>query len=127
MDYGKIFYEVARTFMIWGLVGFTYECGKIWGKIKADEAGTSRSFIITVRPYIGCITVIALLSGSIMASYGTHEEGNDPVHGDGEVVVDFIPTQRQTNEYGLTVFLKFIIPALVGVHAGRKTKTVEEL
>jgi len=64
--------------------------------------------------------VIALISLGLWASYGTHTEEADPLYGGGETIVDFEPTDKERNEYGLTWFFTLTIPALYGLYKKQK-------
>jgi hypothetical protein len=65
-------------------------------------------------------------AGALLASFsafnlGTHQENeDDPVFGDGETVVDYVPTKQQRSNRALVVFLCLVIPATYGVHGGLK-------
>jgi hypothetical protein len=58
------------------------------------------------------------------------ENEDDPVFGDGETVVDYVPTKEQRSNHGLVVFLCLVIPATYGIHGGirearEKNKRIE--
>lgn len=73
------------------------------------------------RNYLYVLVVVGFLSLAMCGSYGTHREDADPIYGGGEKVVDFNPTDKQRNEYGLKIFLSLVIPALYGVYKGKWT------
>lgn len=76
--------------------------------------------LATIKPYLICIIVVTFISFGAWSRYGTHIEDADPKYGGGDVVVDFEPTDKERNEHGLTVFFTMLVPALMGVYAGRK-------
>jgi hypothetical protein len=67
--------------------------------------------------YLKCAGGVAVLSVTLWATYGSHfeSEDTDPIHGTGEWVQDFNPTDKERNEHGLETFLILLIPAWLGV------------
>jgi hypothetical protein len=66
--------------------------------------------------YFAVLGGIAFFSLIAWSFYGTHTEDADPLYGGGEIVIDFNPTDKERNEYGLTLFFSLSIPALYGVY-----------
>jgi len=106
MDYTNIFY---------GVLGYL---GKAVIVIGAFYAG--RHIETDNQPkwfnYLTVLGLVALLSLGAWAYYGTHTEDADPLYGGGEAAIDFEPTDKERNEYGLTLFFSLSIPALYGVY-----------
>lgn len=70
--------------------------------------------------YVICIIACAFIGWIWALELGTHVEDADPLYGGGNVVQDFIPTEAQQVQHGLTVFLGTLVPALLGLHQGVK-------
>lgn len=71
---------------------------------------------------------VAVVSLCLWAGYGTHKEDEDPLRGGGgEVVVDFVPTDKERNEYGVTTFFVLGIPAAVAVYRHYKKNPVKKV
>jgi len=66
--------------------------------------------------YLAVLGIIAFFSLILWSSYGTHTEDADPLFGGGETMIDFEPTKKERNEYGLTMFFVLSIPALYGIY-----------
>jgi hypothetical protein len=79
---------------------------------------TPQTWLGELKLYLICIGACALLASITAARLGTHEVDVDPVFGDGETVVDYVPTTEQRSRHGLIVFLCLIIPAVYGIHGG---------
>ncbi|MBN2456575.1 MAG: hypothetical protein JXB29_08605 [Sedimentisphaerales bacterium] len=106
MDYSNILY---------GVLGYL---GKAVIVIGAFYAG--RHMETNNQPkwfnYLTVWGLVALLSLGAWSSYGTHTEDADPLYGCGDTFIDFEPTDKERNEYGLTLFFSLSIPALYGVY-----------
>ena len=63
---------------------------------------------------------VAIVSSVTWYSYGTHKEETDPLRGGGEVIVDFVPTDKERNEYGLEMFIVLGVPAMVAIYQNYK-------
>ena len=79
---------------------------------------TPQNWLGELKLYLICIGACAFLAYCLGANLGTHKEDVDPVFGDGETVVDYVPTKEQRSRHGLVVFLCLIIPAVSGIHGG---------
>jgi len=106
MDFSNVFY---------GVFGFL---GKGLIVIAAYHAGHHLGLEDKTKwyNYVAVLAVAALISLGCWAGYGTHTEDADPLYGGGETVVDFEPSDKERNEYGLTIFFALSIPALYGVY-----------
>lgn len=109
MDYSNIFYNIlgylGRAIIVIGSFYFGRHISKTYkGKLKN---------------YSIVLGLIIFLSLVMWSSYGSHTEDADPLRGGGDVVTDFEPSDKERNEYGLTMFFVLTIPALFGVYKGQ--------
>lgn len=92
------------------------------GRAIAKDAPTEcRWFLNELYKVIGVVAIITLI---VWSSYGTHWEGDGEWamgREGGEQVTDFVPSDKERNEYGLRTLLFLGIPALVGVFAEANT------
>jgi hypothetical protein len=90
----------------------------LFGKSFVHVGPTPQNWLGELKLYLICVGACALLAYFLGAQLGTHQEDVDPVFGDGETVVDYVPTKEQRSRHGLVVFLCLIIPAVYGIHGG---------
>lgn len=109
MDYGEIFFDVWRTLGSGILVIIFYGFGKHMANTYSPKW----------KNYLLVTAAIGFLSLAMWSGYGTHVEDADPLRGGGDIVVDFEPTNDEKNEYGLGMFFKLVIPALIGVYKAK--------
>jgi hypothetical protein len=90
----------------------------LFAKSFVHVSPTPQNSLGELKLYLICIGACAFLAYCLGADLGTHREDVDPVFGDGDTVVDYVPTKEQRSRYGLIVFLCLIIPAVYGIHGG---------
>jgi hypothetical protein len=90
----------------------------LFAKSFVQVSPTPQTWLGELKLYLICIGACAPFASITATSLGTHEEDVDPVFGDGETVVDYVPTTEQRSRHGLVVFLCLIIPAVYGIHGG---------
>lgn len=110
MDYWNIFYDIlgwfGKTIIVIGAFYFGRHMSKTYkGKFKN---------------YSIVLGLIIFLSLMMWSSYGTHREDADPLRGGGDIITDFESSNKEKNEYGLTMFFVLAVPALFGVYKGQK-------
>lgn len=114
MDIDKILLEAWSYFGRALLIFLAYTLAKF-----LTEKGKSNSLW---KVYIKTTVAIFLIVLFLMAKHGTHTEYPDGWDGGlyehGETVQDFEPTNVQRYSYGLTMFIVFLIPALMGTTKG---------
>jgi|Deesub1362B_J571_1020462.scaffolds.fasta_scaffold02189_1 Na+-driven multidrug efflux pump len=108
MDYSNIFYGILGWLGKAVIVIVAFHFGRYMSKIHKEKW----------KSYATVLGITIFLSLVMWGSYGTHVEEADPLFGGGEIVVDFEPTVKERNEYGLIIFFVLTIPALFGVYKG---------
>ena len=72
------------------------------------------------KAYGNVVMVAAILAFLSWNTYGTHREDADPLHGGGEVVVDFEPTSQERDRHGFFIFTVITVVGSLGVYRGLK-------
>jgi hypothetical protein len=91
----------------------------LFAKSLVHVSPTPQNWLGELKLYLICVGACALLGSFLALNLGTHQENeDDPVFGDGETVVDYVPTKEQRSNHALVVFLCLVIPASFGVHGG---------
>jgi hypothetical protein len=105
MNYYVVLHRVVSIFATFLAVWLPYFFGWHLGKTYPQKW----------RNYLTVAGMIAVACLALWSSYGTHFENSDPIYGGGDEVQDFVPTDKQRNEYGLKILLTLEIAALWGV------------
>lgn len=110
----KVMGDLVKVFFIYMAWSFSKEVA---------STSTSLSPIVYGKAIAICIFIALMAWGS----YGTHTEGGDPMFGGGELIVDFVPTDKEKNEHGWTIFFTFLIPVILGVNQGLEEKRLNDI
>lgn len=124
MNFGKVLASLFGVFGSWALVAGAYSLGKYLSKGAAAS-----SWLDKLKVYLLTTVLVAVVSLLMWEGYGTYSEGGhyEGPRGDnesGDIVVDFVPTNEERNEYGARVLIILLIPLLYGVHKGHKAAGV---
>jgi hypothetical protein len=91
----------------------------LFAKSFVQVSPAPQSWLGELKLYLICVGACALLGSFLALNLGTHQENeDDPIFGDGETVVDYVPTKEQRSKHALVVFLCLVIPAVYGIHGG---------
>ena len=123
-DLNRVGSALFTYFGSWFLICIIFLMFKEAAESFKQDSPLTNTVFGKIKIYLVVVAFAGVLSFIIRDSLGTHLEGNDPRTGDGEVVVDYVPTEKQKNELGLKVFLGILIPSLGGVYAGLRQKRV---
>src|SRR5215467_13984098 len=105
---------VAKYLLAFVGVFITYLFAKSFVQVNPAP----QNWLGELKLYLICVGACALLASVLAVNLGTHTEDAEPIFGDGETVVDYVPTKEQRSNYALVVFLCLVIPAVYGIHSG---------
>jgi len=89
-------------------VWFTYLLAKSFVHVSP----TPQSWLGELKLYLICVGACAVLAWFLGTELGTNTENqDDPIFGDSETIVDYVPTNEQRSTHALVVFLCLVIPA----------------
>jgi hypothetical protein len=120
VDYEDVFWKVVGKLFVAVMAYWIYFGAKFIFSATTMAPPPLRDRVVNYLKGLGAALVIALVCWN---GYGTHKEDADPLYGGGYTVVDFVPTKKERNEYGLFVFFFTLIPIWYGaykVHSGEK-------
>ncbi len=111
-DYKKAIWAAVSRLLSFGAMVLVYLFSRHMFSYSSPISSRQR-----VRDYMKCAGAVAVVSLLLWATYGTHFESEDadPIHGTGEWVQDFKPTDKERNEHGIEMFLLLLVPAWFGV------------
>jgi hypothetical protein len=132
--------ELIKVCVLGAVLYVAFEKARVpaamWGSLKLLAAGAlcgiaysagrclATMYAQAWRNYLAVFYGVGIFTVLVWASYGTHIEDADPIRGGGERVVDFVPSDVERAEYGLTVFVSLLIPAILGVSNWREQQSL---
>lgn len=110
-EFRKVFGGVLGTLLSAGVLIWVYKLAR-----NVYESAVPKTRGQKAKEYLHGAVIVAGLSVMVWALYGTHFESDDddPLHGSGQYVQDFKPTNKERNEHGLKVFLTLLAPVWLG-------------
>jgi len=79
--------------------------------------------------WLAYLWTLAVVMGFTLVSwytYGTHVENDDPIHGGGETIIDFVSTDEERNKHGVFIFTALLVPSLIGTYKGLEERARRE-